>query len=253
MIGKAGYNGIGYTGHVIDGATGLTYMQQRYYDQSIGRFLSVDPVTANPNTGVMFNRYSYAYNNPYTFNDPDGRKGKIGWAVELGTGTMRKIARATYEEAVKIRRSGGNFLGDSTRISRKVGTNAHGRSGRLRQDGHSLKDDSGNVVGKGFPHYQTDGVEGHSFINKTVSVILAIGAAHLNQQADALDSVAEVADNIDPYKIGDAGVKNECASSCGVSDIQQEKARGQEGFRGTFRIGGRIESKQLSQEKSRAK
>ncbi|MCY7354816.1 MAG: hypothetical protein LH470_07035, partial [Lysobacter sp.] len=35
-IGKPAYDGIGYTGHVQDGATGLTYMQQRYYDPQIG-------------------------------------------------------------------------------------------------------------------------------------------------------------------------------------------------------------------------
>lgn len=45
IVGKPAYSGIGYTGHVMDGGTGLTYMQQRYYDQSIGRFLSVDPVS----------------------------------------------------------------------------------------------------------------------------------------------------------------------------------------------------------------
>ena len=73
IIGKPNFNGIGYTGHLMDGATGLTYMQQRYYDQSIGRFLSVDPVTADAKTGGNFNRYWYANNNPYKFTDPDGR------------------------------------------------------------------------------------------------------------------------------------------------------------------------------------
>ncbi|UHQ23257.1 RHS repeat-associated core domain-containing protein [Lysobacter sp. 5GHs7-4] len=67
-------NGIGYTGHVMDGATGLTYMQQRYYDPTLGRFLSVDPVTANSGTGSNFNRYWYGNNNPYRFTDPDGRQ-----------------------------------------------------------------------------------------------------------------------------------------------------------------------------------
>ena len=80
IIGKPNHNGIGYTGHVMDGATGLTYMQQRYYDQSVGRFLSVDPVVANPSTGAGFNRYRYANNNPYLFVDPDGRYGRgSGW------------------------------------------------------------------------------------------------------------------------------------------------------------------------------
>ena len=66
-------DGPGYTGHVSDAATGLSYMQQRYYDPGIGRFLSVDPVTAN-SPGGAFNRYWYANNNPYRYYDPDGRK-----------------------------------------------------------------------------------------------------------------------------------------------------------------------------------
>ena len=46
---------------------------QRYYDPQIGRFLSVDPVTAFGGDMRHFNRYAYAYNNPYRFTDPDGR------------------------------------------------------------------------------------------------------------------------------------------------------------------------------------
>ncbi|MGH8051011.1 MAG: RHS repeat-associated core domain-containing protein, partial [Arenimonas sp.] len=49
---------------------------QRYYDPVIGRFLSVDPVETDPNTGASFNRYAYANNNPYRFTDPDGRISK---------------------------------------------------------------------------------------------------------------------------------------------------------------------------------
>lgn len=88
IIGKPNFNGIGYTGHVMDGATGLTYMQQRYYDQSIGRFLSVDPVTADAKTGGNFNRYWYANNNPYRFVDPDGRLDleKLGDSVKVEVG-----------------------------------------------------------------------------------------------------------------------------------------------------------------------
>ncbi|WP_223250373.1 RHS repeat-associated core domain-containing protein [Marilutibacter maris] len=54
----------------------MIYAQQRYYDEDIGRFLSVDPVAANPNTGASFNRYVYANNNPYRFTDPDGRQSR---------------------------------------------------------------------------------------------------------------------------------------------------------------------------------
>ncbi|GAB3309988.1 RHS repeat domain-containing protein [Luteimonas notoginsengisoli] len=67
-------NGPGYTGHHEDAATGLVYMQQRYYDPILGRFLSRDPVNADASTGANFNAYWYANNNPYRFSDPDGRQ-----------------------------------------------------------------------------------------------------------------------------------------------------------------------------------
>ena len=63
----------GFTGHIRDSATGLNYMQARYYDPVIGRFLSVDPLgfmqTGEPG---MFNRYAYTFNNPVNLVDPLG-------------------------------------------------------------------------------------------------------------------------------------------------------------------------------------
>ena len=64
--------GIGYTGHVNDADTGLVYMQQRYYDPLAGRFLSVDPVVTDPQTGGEFNRYAYVGNDPLDKTDPTG-------------------------------------------------------------------------------------------------------------------------------------------------------------------------------------
>lgn len=75
----APHDGPGYTGHVYDAATGMNYMQQRYYDPVIGRFLSVDPVTAISDPVSYFNRYKYANNNPYKFTDPDGREAALNW------------------------------------------------------------------------------------------------------------------------------------------------------------------------------
>ncbi len=65
--------GPGFTGHQMDAASKLVYMQQRYYDPAIGRFLSVDPVASDMQSGWNFNRYNYAANSPYNFKDPDGR------------------------------------------------------------------------------------------------------------------------------------------------------------------------------------
>ncbi|MFL9582643.1 RHS repeat-associated core domain-containing protein [Stenotrophomonas sp. AB1(2024)] len=67
-------DGPGYTGHVSDSATELSYMQQRYMDPQLGMFLSVDPVTAYEQPLGQFNRYRYGNGNPYKFTDPDGRQ-----------------------------------------------------------------------------------------------------------------------------------------------------------------------------------
>lgn len=74
LVNRPLTDGPGFTGHVQDAATGLTYMQQRYYDPLIGRFLSVDPVTPYSGGIASFNRYWYASGNPYRYKDPDGRK-----------------------------------------------------------------------------------------------------------------------------------------------------------------------------------
>lgn len=62
----------GFTGHTEDVNSDLVYMQQRYYDPNIGRFLSIDPIEVNPNEPMTFNRYAYANNNPYKYTDPNG-------------------------------------------------------------------------------------------------------------------------------------------------------------------------------------
>lgn len=74
VVGGQLKDGPGYTGHVSDAATGLSYMQQRYMDPQLGVFLSVDPVTAYQKPVDQFNRFRYANGNPYKFTDPDGRQ-----------------------------------------------------------------------------------------------------------------------------------------------------------------------------------
>jgi len=62
----------GYTGHVNDPDTGLVYMEARYYDPAVGRFLSVDPDWPSAGDSFSFNRFSYVNNNPIVNIDPDG-------------------------------------------------------------------------------------------------------------------------------------------------------------------------------------
>lgn len=62
-----------YGSHVQDDETGLLYMQARYQDPQLGRFLSIDPEAVAGDRPATFNRYAYGANNPYRYVDPDGR------------------------------------------------------------------------------------------------------------------------------------------------------------------------------------
>lgn len=60
-----------FTGEPYD-PSGLTYLRARYYDPSIGRFLTQDTVFGEINTPLSQNLYAYCGNNPVVFVDPSG-------------------------------------------------------------------------------------------------------------------------------------------------------------------------------------
>jgi RHS repeat-associated protein len=78
-----------YAGAQFDSATGLLYMRDRYYDPTIGRFISEDPQSdylyvlptanwtqtgqgLNLRTPLALNRYTYASSDPIDYVDPNG-------------------------------------------------------------------------------------------------------------------------------------------------------------------------------------
>ena len=61
----------GWLGQVEDKGTGLTYLNARYYDPALGRFLSPDPLM-NPGDPRTLDPYRYADNNPIVYTDATG-------------------------------------------------------------------------------------------------------------------------------------------------------------------------------------
>lgn len=64
-------NDKGFLGKTLD-KSGLTHVDAREYDASMGRFVSVDPLMDVSDPQQM-QGYSYANNSPVSFSDPDGR------------------------------------------------------------------------------------------------------------------------------------------------------------------------------------
>lgn len=73
-----------YRGYYYDRETGFYYLQTRYYDPSIMRFINADnyELVAELSSVVgQLNMYAYCGNNPIMYTDPTGEI--VGWAIVL--------------------------------------------------------------------------------------------------------------------------------------------------------------------------
>ena len=71
-----------YRGYYYDTETGLYYLQTRYYDPVVGRFISRDSVEyADPESINGINLYAYCGNNPVMHSDPYGTTEWWEWLI----------------------------------------------------------------------------------------------------------------------------------------------------------------------------
>ncbi|MCR5174680.1 MAG: RHS repeat-associated core domain-containing protein, partial [Oscillospiraceae bacterium] len=68
----ADLNPLRYRGYVYDSETGLYYLQSRYYDPEICRFINADGYASTGQGLLGGNAFAYCNNNPIVFADPTG-------------------------------------------------------------------------------------------------------------------------------------------------------------------------------------
>lgn len=68
-----------YVGKRYDASSGLVYFGKRFYDPSLGRWLTLDPLGAVDHS----NLYQYVFNNPYLYQDPHGAN-VFGFLLGIG-------------------------------------------------------------------------------------------------------------------------------------------------------------------------
>jgi len=61
-----------FTGQRQDRDMGLYWVNARWYDSQLGRWIQPDTIVPNPGDPQALNRYSYCLNNPLKYTDPDG-------------------------------------------------------------------------------------------------------------------------------------------------------------------------------------
>ncbi len=65
-------NDFKYAGEMLDSESGFYYLRARYYDPTIGRFISKDSYEGSITNPLSLNLYTYCINNPAKYVDPSG-------------------------------------------------------------------------------------------------------------------------------------------------------------------------------------
>jgi RHS repeat-associated protein len=74
----------GYTGHFMDGESGLIYMNARYEDPTLARFVSADDTIGDATNPQDLNAYSYVLNSPINNTDPTGHMNECECGADTG-------------------------------------------------------------------------------------------------------------------------------------------------------------------------
>ena len=102
LTGNSFDNQICYTGGIYDKETGLYYLNARYYDPEIGRFISQDSYRGELNDPGQWHLYAYCANNPINYVDPSGHEkvnvtsSKVYWWGILNKLSYKKAKNFRY-------------------------------------------------------------------------------------------------------------------------------------------------------------
>ena len=142
-------DGESFTGHIADTDTGLVYMQARYYDPAIGRFLSNDPVGFASGGVGYFNRYAYVGNNPLNATDPTGMVQVV---------KVQASGQASGPHNQTVRGNAGVYAGRDSRGRTRVGAFVTtGAGGATRRNAGSVS--TGFAIA---PNQTTDDIAGRT-------------------------------------------------------------------------------------------
>ena len=104
----------GYTGREFDEETGQYYYRARYYDPTVGRFISEDTIGFD---GGDTNLYRYVGNNPTNATDPSGNvanlplQAAIGAGIDLGVQLFQNKGDFSKVDWLRVAMSGLSALG----------------------------------------------------------------------------------------------------------------------------------------------
>ena len=112
-----------YRGYVYDEETGWYYLQSRYYNPELGRFISADVYLSTGQGVIGHNSYAYCGNNPIVRQDPSG----YDWwhwliagavvAAAAAIGAVAAVASGVSAATTASTVAAGVFIGSATMLA----------------------------------------------------------------------------------------------------------------------------------------
>ena len=129
-------NPLKYRGYYHDVESGFYYLQSRYYDPAIGRFINADGQIDKQAGFVGLNLFIYAANNPMSYSDPSGRW-VVKWSVKWFTKNLAKpvasfakrIWKKVFRRTTTIGTTGVGALAAKVGLAMGVAADANGNIG----------------------------------------------------------------------------------------------------------------------------
>ena len=186
-------NSFGFTGRELD-ATALYFYRARYYNPSLQRFISEDPLGF---AGSGPNSYAYVFNSPTNLIDPFGLYSGWDFLQDAGTFSEAFADTLTFGSASRL----NDALGANVAVNRcgwvhKAGTVA-GIAAGIPLGGEAfpaalkwLPNGAKGAIGEGLS-FVSNTLKGSRFVGAQVEAAEAGGAAGLHDLTTVFDSVWE--------------------------------------------------------------
>ena len=90
-----------YRGYYYDNESGLYYLQTRYYDPAVGRFINADGFTSTGQGLLGNNMYAYCLNNPISYTDSSGLYAFLGRDRQVHNWVLEEICEQNPNKNLK--------------------------------------------------------------------------------------------------------------------------------------------------------
>ena len=143
-----------YRGYYYDAETELYYLQSRYYDAEVGRFLNADCYFSTGTGFLGYNMFAYCNNNPVNFMDFDGKNTaalKI-WSESMwwlcGADTVLPVGDIVYVGGILLFATVAFTTDSDSTIDTLASVGGSPNSFNNNDDDDDYYDDESNFAGK---------------------------------------------------------------------------------------------------------